>query len=71
MRMWVQSMALLSELRIWRCNKLQGRLQMQLRSGVALAVMQAGSDSLAWEIEYDVCVALKRKREKKKDRYQM
>ena len=37
-RMWVQSLALLSGLRIWHCCKLQCRSQVQLRSGVAVAV---------------------------------
>ena len=39
MRMCVQSLALLSELRIQCCHKLQCRLQMQLRSGFAVAVV--------------------------------
>ena len=37
-RMWVQSLALLSGLRIWRCGKLLCRSQMQLGSGIAEAV---------------------------------
>ena len=37
-RMQVQSLASLSELRIWHCCKLQHSLQMQLRSDVAMAV---------------------------------
>ena len=37
MRLWVQSLALLSGLRIWCCNELQGRLQMWLGSGIAVA----------------------------------
>ena len=36
-RMWVQFLAWLSGLRIRRCLKLRLRLQMQLRSGVAVA----------------------------------
>ena len=36
-RMWVQSLALLSGLRIWYCYKLWQRSQMQLRSRVAVA----------------------------------
>ena len=39
MRMQVQSLALLSGLRIWLCHKLQHRSQMQLRSCVAVAVV--------------------------------
>ena len=38
MRMWVQSLALLSGLRILCCRKPRCRLQMQLESGVAVAV---------------------------------
>ena len=38
-RMQVQPLALLSELRIWHCYKLQCRLQMQLGSGVAMTVV--------------------------------
>ena len=38
MRMLVQSLALLSELRIWHCRELWLRLQMQLGSCVAVAV---------------------------------
>ena len=38
-------MALLSGLRIWHCHKPSRRLQMQLRSSVAVAVVQDGSRS--------------------------
>ena len=38
MRLWVQSLASLSWLRIQRCHDLWCRSQMQLRSGVAMAV---------------------------------
>ena len=41
MRLQVPSLALLSELRIWRCRGLWCRLQIQLRSHVAEAVAQA------------------------------
>ena len=41
----VQLLALLRGLRIRCCHKLQCRLQMQLRSGVAVAVAQAGGCS--------------------------
>ena len=43
MRMRVQSLASLSGLRIQRCRKLWCRSQMRPRSGVAVAVVQAGS----------------------------
>ena len=39
MRMQVQSLALLSRLRIQCCRKLQSRLKMQLRSSIAVAVV--------------------------------
>ena len=45
MRTGVQSLASLSELRIQHCHELQCRLQMRLRSGIAMAVLQAGSCS--------------------------
>ena len=44
-RTQVQSLASFSGLRIWRCHELWCRLQTQLRSGVAVAVVQAGSCS--------------------------
>ena len=44
-KMWVQSLALVSGLRIRPCHKLRCRSQMQLRSRVAVAVVQAGSCS--------------------------
>ena len=43
--MRVQSLALLSGLRIWRCCQLWCRLQKWLKSGVAVAVVQAGGHS--------------------------
>ena len=45
MRMWVQSLASLSGLRIWRCCELWCRPQMQLRSQVAAAAVQASDHS--------------------------
>ena len=39
MRMWVQSLVLLSTSGIWRCRELWCTLQMQLRSRVAVAVV--------------------------------
>ena len=38
--------AVLSELRIWHCRKLQCRSQMRLRSGVAVAVAYASIKGL-------------------------
>ena len=37
-KMWVQLLASLSGLRIWRCHKMRCRSQMQLESSVAMAV---------------------------------
>ena len=45
MRTWVRFLASLSGLRIRRCRELWCRLQTWLGSGVAVAVMQAGSYS--------------------------
>ena len=60
MRIWVQSLTLLSGLRIRHCRK--HRLQMRLGSSVAMAVVQAGSCSPdSWEIPYAAGMALKRK----------
>ena len=38
MRLWVQSLALLSGLGVWHCHELWYRLQTQFGSGVAVAV---------------------------------
>ena len=38
MRLWVQSLALLSGLRIWHYHELWYRSQTRLRSGIAMAV---------------------------------
>ena len=69
MRIQVQYLALLSGLRIWHCCKLQYRLQMQLGSHVAVAVVQpvaaATIQPLAWELPYATGVALKGKEEKR------
>ena len=45
MRMCVQSLAPLSELRIQRCHKLQCRSQLRLESGIAVAVAEASNCS--------------------------
>ena len=44
MRLWIQSLALLGGLRIWRCHELWYRTQMQLGSGIAVSLAQAGSN---------------------------
>ena len=63
MRLWVQSLASLSGLRIWRGCELGCRLQIQLGSCVAVAVVYVGAVArirpLAWEPPYAVGVALK------------
>ena len=45
MRLWVRSLASLSGLRIQRCHELWCRSQTRLRSGMAVAVVQASSYS--------------------------
>ena len=63
MRTQVQSLASLSALRIPGCLEPQYRLQIQLRSGIAVAVATALIQPLAWELTYAVgVVALKRQR---------
>ena len=62
MRLRVRSLALLRGLRIQRCHELGCRSQMQLRSGVAVALAEAGGYSyfpLAWEPPYAMSVAPK------------
>ena len=68
MRLRVQSLALLSGLRIWRCCELWCRLQTQLRSCIAVALANTDPISpLAWEPPCAVGAALeKTKRQKKK-----
>ena len=39
LRLWVQYLASLSRLRIWCCRELWCKSQMQLRSGVAVAMV--------------------------------
>ena len=56
-RLGVQSLALLSGSRIWHCNELWCRLQMWLRSGIAVDVALSGSyssDSTA-SLEISIC----------------
>ena len=68
MRMQVQFLALLSGLWIQGCRELWCRLQMGLRSGVAVTAAQAGSYSsiqpLTWKLPYAKGMALKRKKKK-------
>ena len=45
MKLWVQSLAWLSRLRIWHCHELWCRPQRWLRSCIAVAVAKAGSCS--------------------------
>ena len=48
MRLRVRSPASLSGLRIWSCHELWCRSQTQLRSGVAVALVQASICSSDW-----------------------
>ena len=63
MRTWVQSLALLSGLRIQHFHELCCRLQTQLGPGVAVAV---AIWPLAWEPQYAAGTALKKQTNKKK-----
>ena len=66
MAQWDQSLASFSGLRIQCCHKLQCRLQMKLRSGGAVVVVQVNSCSSdwtpAWELPYAVGATVKRKK---------
>ena len=68
----VRSLAFLSGLRIWCFRELWCGLQTQLRSGIAVAVVEAGSSAVAsirsqdWEPPYVMGVAPKSKKKKKK-----
>ena len=69
MRLRIQSLASLSGLRIWHCCGLLCRLQMRLRSGIAVVVTWAGGYSSNWTPSLGtscaVGVALKSKKKKK------
>ena len=69
MRMRVQSLAQLSELRIRPCHELWCRSQTRLRSDIAVAAVRAAGAApilpLAWELPYAAGVALKSKEKKK------
>ena len=56
LRMQVRSLASLSGLRIWCCHKLRCRLQIPLRSSVAVAVVQPGSCSSDWTSSLGSCI---------------
>ena len=66
LRLWVRSLALLSELRIRHCRELWCRLQMRLESRIAVAVVWAAAAApirpLAWEPPYAVGTALKKQK---------
>ena len=70
MRLGVQSLASLSELRLRRCSGVWHRSQMQLGCWVAVDVSRQATVTLiwplAWEHPYSVGVALKSKKWKKK-----
>ena len=78
MRMQVPSLASLSALRIWHCHELWCMSQTQLRSHVAVAVVQAGSCSsnLTPSLGTSICCGYgpkkkKKKKEKKKGNRQL
>ena len=70
MRMWVQSLALLSGSGIWHHHELWCRLQMRLGSHIAGLWHKPAAGALipplAWELLYTASVALKRRKKKKK-----
>ena len=74
MKIQVQSLASLSGLRIQHGHKLRCRSQTQLTSGVAVAMVWAGSCRsdftliFPWELSYAVGAVVKRKKEKRKER---
>ena len=68
MKIQVQSLASLSGLRIQHGHKLQCRSQMQLGSGIAVAVVQAGSysSSLTPSLGTSICCGCVPKKTKNK-----
>ena len=66
-RLQVQPLSWFGGLQVWCYYKLPCRLQMLLRSGIAVAVASAAAliQSLAWELPYAVGAARKGKRRKK------
>ena len=70
MRMWVRSLASLTGLGIYHCSDLWCRLQMRLRSGVAVTVVKASScssDSTP-SLGTSICCGKKNQKKKKKKR---
>ena len=70
MKMQVQSLALLSGLKILHCYKMQYRSQMWLRMAFLWCRPAAAALilSLAWELQYVSGVAVKKKKKRKKKR---
>ena len=72
MRLRVQSLSSLSGLRIWRCYEWRCRVQTRLGSGMAMAVVQAGSYSsnLTLSLGSSICheCSSKKKKIKKKEK---
>ena len=70
MRMWVQSLASLSGLRIQHCCELWHRSQTWLGSHIAVALAYAAAivliGPLAWKPPYAAGVALRRQKDQKK-----
>ena len=64
MRMWIQSQAWISGLRIWRCHELRCRPQTQRADPVLLWCRSAAValiGPLAWKLSYTSGVALNQK----------
>ena len=70
MRSRVRSLASLSGLRIWHCHALWCRLQTRLRSGIAVAMAQAGSKSSDYIPNLGTSVCRWRSPERTKDKRQ-
>ena len=70
MRMWVQSLVLLSGLRIWHCHELWYRSQTWLGSAVAMVVAKAGSYSsnLTPSLGISICHRWSPKKKNKKQK---
>ena len=66
MRMKVQSPVLLSGLRIWHCHKMQHRLQIWLRSGIAVAWAGGCSSNSTLSLGTSICHRRSTKKQKKK-----
>ena len=64
MRMWAQSLASLSTLRIWHCCKFQHRLQIRLRPSIAVAGCRPAAVALIRHLAQELPHAIKAKQNK-------